>query len=376
MSIKTSYSQNSTYKACPKHWEFKYIQKFDATTGEGSSLHFGSAIDDAVMAMIEGKKDWMETFNNRWNTANSGGKVVQIFDSNVVNYAYNDFDADVLTPADLATMAGWAKELGLSSSTPTSETTVSTETAIATFKDVLSRKKNPYKAISPNQLRYFNRCCWLSLKRKGELMLSAFHTEFYPNITKVHSTQEWGQVVDETTGDRVGGKLDMVLSYKGYNKPIIFDLKTAGRPYTEEQLELTEQLTLYAAMVGHKYNTDLVGYVVLCKQMNKEEIDYCEQCGKVRDTRAKTCDGTINGKRCGAEWKHKKKIKGTVQVMIQQKSQKQIDDLLIDYSNVILGMASKVVYKNTNKCSDWYGSRCAYYDACHNDDYKDLKKRE
>jgi len=365
MSIKTSYSQNSTYKSCPKFWSWKYEYGFEPE-GEGSSLYFGSAVDDAITALLEGKNNYLTIFSDRWFSSFREGKPYPIFDNLDVNFAYTDFDALVLKKEDIDNMKKWVKRLNLNYKDP-----------VDAYKEIVKIKKNLYKKIKEDELRYFNRVSWLSLKRKGELLIEAFKNEVLPNIKNVVSTQSWGNIRDGVTGDKITGKLDMVLEYEGYDKPVIFDLKTSARPYTDEQLELTEQLTLYSAMVGEKYNTNLVGYIVLVKALARIPEEFCSDCGyeKEKGSRFRTCNNEINGSRCGGSWKKKIKLKPQIQVMVKKKSQEEINQLLLDYGNIIHAMKEKIVYRNQDKCNNWYGSRCCYYDACYKNDFSNLRKK-
>lgn len=360
MSFKTSYSQNSTYANCPKHWDFVYNHRVRPIT-ESANLHFGSAIDAAVTSMLDGKTDYLDVFYDRWKKAFQFGKSTPIFDNPNIIYSYNDFDEQILKDTDNDKLLLWAAELQVGD----------TPNGVELVKTIGKAKKNPYKTVSTAEQRFYNRACWLSLQRKGEILLESFKAQFYPKITKVIATQKYAAIKDDSTGDVISGFIDMVLEIEGYDKPIIFDLKTASQPYTQDQIDLTEQLTLYAAMKAQEYNTDLVGYVVLSKNIPKEVEYICTKCGHTKGGKFKTCENRLptDGSasklvRCGGEWKAKVKVKPEVQVLVEQKTPKQINDLLDDYSNIILAMKNKIVYKNTSKCNSWYGGPCPYKNLC------------
>ena len=365
MSFRTSYSQNSTYINCSKHWHYAYVEKWESGV-MGASLYFGSAMDAGVTAMLEGKSDWLNVFKDRWHRAYSFGTATQVYDNPEVVYSNKDFDEYVFEPKDIVTLEQYVVELNLNSLNP-----------IQLYKDIAARKKNPYKSISAVELQFFNRASWLSLRRKGELLLNAFHTQFYPKITKVVSTQQRGTITDQGTGDSIVGYIDMVLEIQGYNKPIIFDLKTAAQPYDQEDIDLTQQLTLYSAMKGQDYGTDLVGYVVLCKNIPKEDVSYCSKCSHKKNGRHKTCDSVLtDGSRCNGTWIDTKVCSPQIQVLVQQKSQEQINDLLIDSGNIILAMKNGINYKDTSKCNNWYGGTCPYKDLCWKGDSSGLRKKK
>lgn len=370
MAIKTSHSQNNTYITCPQHWHMSYNEKW-ANPIEGSSTYFGSAVDAAVGDMLDGKQDWLKTFYDRWNKSWSFGKSTQIFDNQNIIYGHKDFDQHVLEQKDYPQLEAWAKSLGLIAQ----GATPSDSDLVDLYKMCAEIKKNPYKNITQDQLTYFNRASWLSMKRKGKVLLTAFNTQFYPKIKRVLATQQRATIKDEATGDSITGFIDMVLELDGYDKPIIFDLKTAGMPYDQSDMDLTQQLTLYSAMKGAEYNTDLVGFVVLCKNIPKKTVNTCASCGHVKTGRHKTCDNVINGNRCGGNWDETVTPEPVVQVIIDSKTPQQVQSLLSDIGNIIFGMKNGIVYKNTSKCNDWYGGPCPYYNACHKGDYSGLVKK-
>lgn len=368
MGIKTSYSQNSTYTQCSKHWHFIYREGYEANF-EGASTFFGSAIDAGVSAMLDGKSDWLQVFYDHWNKSWNFGKSTVIFDSPDITYSSKDFDVDVLEDKDFQTLDAWAQQLNLGAKPTKAD-------SLALYRDIAAKKKNPYKTPSKDEMTYYNRASWLSLKRKGKLLLQAFNTQFFPKVKKVLATQQRAQIQDPNTGDTITGFIDMVLEIEGYDKPVIFDLKTAGQPYTQQDIDLTQQLTLYAAMKSGDYNTDLVGYIVLCKNIPKDTVSTCKTCGNIKNSSHTTCNALdANGKRCKGEWDDKTVCKPEVQVLVEKKDAGQINDLLIDYGNIILAMKQEIVYKNTNKCNNWYGSQCSFYDACHKKDYSKLKRK-
>ena len=375
--MKTSYSQNNTYTKCPKHWHWSYIERWEPLL-KGASTYFGSAVDEGVEALLMGKSDYLKIFRDRWDTAEAFGTRTKIFDNHEVIFAHNDFDGDILAQVDFNQLNLWGQELGL---IPVGTQLVN-EDLVALFKRISKDKQNPYKGISANELAFFNRAGWISMKCKGELLIEAFKTQFMPRIKKVLATQQYAKIQDQTTGDIVSGFIDMVLEIDGYSLPIIFDLKTAGRPYDQEQIELTSQLTLYSAMKGtfsndpQKFSTDLVGYIVLCKNIKKDVIANCKSCGYQKQSQHKTCNNTINGLRCSGEWLEKKVPKPEVQVLIEKKSPEQIQAMLNDVANIIVAMKNLIIYKNTDMCNNWYGGKCPFYGACHKNDFTGLKKKE
>lgn len=370
----TSYSQSNLYATCSKAWYYKYIEKLD-NGEEGIALNFGSAIDEAVTSLLRKKGDYKTVFSDRFfSSINRKKELVPIFDSQVISYGEKDFDEDVLTPADLVTLGEWNKEL----STGNSKTDV-----VELVKALQKLKKNPYKKVKENELKFLNRASWLSLKRKGEIILDAFKDQFMPLVEEVIEVQKHAYLKDDNTGDAITGYIDFILRIKGYDSPIIFDLKTSANLYKQEQIDVSDQLTLYAALEGGKYNTDLVGYVVCVKNIKKVDVSFCKSCGSKKDGSHKTCnstkleDGPKGSKqvRCNGEWDVKTELQPEIQVLVQKKTEHQLRSILLDQSNIIEGMKQEIVFKNTSKCNNFYGQRCMYYDLCHTGVPTGLKKK-
>lgn len=370
--MRTSFSQNSMYIQCPKLWYWSYVEGYSSET-EGSSLYFGTAIDKAVSDMLEGKSNWLNSFYFNWDGQMRDGKLTKIFDNDNITYSHKDFDADLLETKDYLELESWAKELQLVGQTDSP----TPEQLVKLFKEASKAKSNPYIKITAAQYKYFNRCSWLGLKRKGKLLLTAFQSQIMPKIKRVISTQKRSKIEDSVTGDQVIGYVDMILEYEGYDKPIIFDLKTSAFIYDAHQIETSPQLTLYAAMEAKNHNTDLVGYIVLNKNILKDEVHHCQKCGVKKNTRHLTCNAVLSdGTRCGGTWIKTKIPKPEVQVMVSKKTTEQIEDLLTDTASIIYAMKNNIVYKNTNKCNDFYGALCPMINLCHKNDKTGLIKKK
>lgn len=357
---------------CSKAWYWQYIEGYYSEM-EGSSLYFGTAIDRAVSDMLENNPDWLKTFHNAWEYQSKDGKGARLFDHSAITYSHKDMDFDLLAPQDYLELEKWAKELKLINTM----TTTTNQQLADLFKTCSKAKSNPYIKITDEQFKYFNRCSWLGLKRKGEILLKSFDEQVRPKITKVVSTQKRSEITDPITGDQIVGYVDMILELQGYDKPIIFDLKTSAKPYEQHQLDVSPQLTLYAAMEAKKHNTNLVGYIVLHKNVAKDSVAHCDKCNIKKNTRHITCNATPVGNiRCNGNWVENTLLVPEVQIMIAEKSQEQIDDLLLDYGSIVLAMKNQIVYKNIDKCDNWYGGLCPFKNLCHGGDTSHLKKKQ
>lgn len=343
--------------------------------------------------MLEHKdKNPYKTFENLWTAGRDfKGKPTQVFDNDKINFAHADYDEDVINnfaKDTVPVIVKWMQELKLDQQFVNTNMEPDWRAA---YSACSKAKKNPYKRIPPNFLAFFNRMSWLSMYYKGLLLIESFEQQFLPKIEKVLAVQKHSSIKDEVVGDSITGYIDMILKLKGFDKPIIFDLKTAARPYTQEQIEHSEQLTIYLAMEGQRFNTDQVGYIVLSKAINKEVEAYCKTCAHKKNGRHRTCDNRIpateeykaNNKvgldglmRCDGEWNETVVLKPQVQVLIEKKTDNQVNKVMEDQSNIILGMKNGVVFKNTSKCMNWYGNKCPYFNLCHKDSDAGLVKKD
>jgi len=387
--MRTSYSQSNTYKECSQHWSYRYVDKLQ-TEDVGSSTFFGSAVDGAIIDLLtEPTKNCYKTFENLWQAGRDfKGQPTQIFDNDKINFAHADYDLDVLKAFSNETedtIEKWMTELKIAGYPNYDEA----------YKHASKAKKNVYKHIPLNQLRFFNRMSWLSLYYKGLLLIESFEQQFVPKIEKVLAVQKHSSIKDEVEGDSIAGYIDMILLLKGHDKPIIFDLKTSARLYKQEQIDHSDQLTIYLAMEGQRYGTDTVGYIVLPKAINKEIEAHCEYCGYKRDGRHKTCNNEITHTkellpediakgvtaktttgRCGGPWNETVVLKPEVQILIQKKTDDQVEKVMDDQSNIIYGMKNRVVFKNLSKCQNWYGTRCPFFNLCHKNSEKGLVQKD
>lgn len=106
--MKTSYSQNNTYIKCPRHWYLSYVEKWEPLL-KGASLFFGSAVDEAVEGMLQTKTNYMQTFYDRWDTAEAFGIKTKIFDNPEIVFAHNDFDGDILGQVEFGQLQVWGE---------------------------------------------------------------------------------------------------------------------------------------------------------------------------------------------------------------------------------------------------------------------------
>lgn len=345
--ITISHSSTSCFKRCPEKHYLQYVLRAKSKE-EGASLAFGIAIDHSLCTLLEAKKEEeklpklkevQEIFNE--DIRKGWGKA---YDNPKYRYTRNDYVPKVLKKEDWEMISLWEKQL---------------KTSVEVTLKAANQKA--YKKMQPAEDQMWSRMCWISLKRKGELMLEAFYNEVLPKIKKVIAIQYKleGKIGNDLD---LKGYIDLICTYEGYKTPIIFDIKTAARPYESDSVKLSEQLLMYLAALGKELDTHLVGYLVMSKSISSDV--FCGICGTEKESRHKTCPAKIANKRCGGEWKEVPKA--TIQELVDEVSDEEQAQFLRDISNLSAIMESGLRYRNFDSCKDF--GMCNYYYLCHKKD--------
>lgn len=317
--MKLSHSALNKFVECGYAYKLHYIDKLRSLE-EPSSLTFGLAIDQAFAAMLlPSDRTPEKAFELAWNKK-------RILTGNE-RFSKADLDTELLTEEELK--------------------------------------------LSVNEQSF------ISLKRKGELMIKALREQVMPNIEKVIAVQHRVKLENQDdSGDAFIGVIDFVVKYKGYDKPIIMDLKTSSVKYKPESVKESQQLCIYVYAAGEEFKTDLAGYVVLDKKIRKTRTKTCTKCSHtVVNNTSKTCNNDVNNKRCGAEWKTNTAFSVDVYTIV--------DSIHIDTEEKVLDLIDKshdeikrgVFVQNWDSCiSPTYHRKCAYYEYCRSGSMEGLVK--
>ena len=341
--LRLSHSQASRFQDCAKSYEYHYVQKIRPTT-KSAALFFGSAIDKAMDEMLRDPVKGRAAFETAWAKQEINGELTELKTSTQIVYANSDYDAELLVEEDIA-------ELG---SLEDIDKIYKQKDAIGF--DLLSREKK----------LLLNKANWLCLRRKGLAMLRTLEEEVIPNIEEVLATQKFVQL-ENAHGDTVIGYADLVCKYKGYEKPIIFDLKTSARPYEEDSVLTSPQLALYVYGLYDEYKTHKAGYIVLSKQIKKNKTKICSKCGNDGSGKShKTCDADVGGKRCHGEWKVTLDPRAIVQVLVDDVPEKTQEIVVENMGYVSDSIKSKVYPRSFGSCKKPWGL-CPYFNLCYKD---------
>lgn len=362
--VKLSYSSVKTFKQCPRKF---YLSQKWRSKAIPSALPFGNAVEAGVTELLKGKKleEACLAFEKAWETENQRGVPRAIWDNPMVEFYASDFDEDLVDDKTLKLFEKWRLEL-----LPDDD---------STWGEVFDRVKEELKGDKrPNllELKLYNRIMWECSRIRGCIMIKAFHDKILPDIEEVvivegePAIQKKIQMTNEQ-GDQITAYPDFVVRIKGYDKPIILDLKTAARFYDNHTLNTSEQLKTYDAALMEELDHPLAGYCVLLKSI--KVLKKCDNCGAYRVGLSKNCKECSKGKYVVPE------LDGEVQLMVKSFEEVELEEIMEEYQSVATAVKAGVDYKNPDSCMK-FGRPCEFYEHCWGrkqlEKMKDIEKKE
>jgi hypothetical protein len=329
MTIKISHSSIECYNQCSEKYRLRYKEKL-ASEKIPSPLFFGTAIDAALEILLLKKK---EDLTDRELDLLLNEDMFSMFDKAMreqngsllernpnCEYFYSDFEPTILTKEDY---------VSLTKAYP----------SITDWGEFFAYCKSHIKNhgdLKPGSRIAFNNLCWLSLYRKGELMLKAYERDIFPEIHKVYAIQKDIELANET-GDILRGKIDFIASFND-NPEVryLVDNKTSSESYKSDSVANSVQLSIYC----EAESCSNAAYAVMEKKM------------RVKDPRART-----------------QLIKDEIS---DEQKQKVFDNLEKQLHNIVNEVYEK---KQSPKDCVAFGKRCEFYGICWNGDMSGIGKR-
>lgn len=348
---RLSHSSIKLYSECGQKWKYHYKDRLREKTRSGA-LCFGTAFDKATEAVAKdltiNEKD---VFDASFINQDINGEMVYIPDSTLLVYANSDFDFDLLSDEDKRFLQVKAGELKLKG-----------DLLEIYERCKTSKAQRFHKPFKESENKFYNLCNWLSLRRKGHLMLEANRTKVLPFITKVIGTQVEIKLENDEK-DSIIGFADLVGRWKGIDEDIVLDYKTSARAYPLDAVITSSQLAIYANALGLKKG----GFLVFKKQVLKNRTKICSICGHIgTGSKAKTCDDyprQIEG-RCGGKWIEKIRPEIDVQILIDDIPIQTTESVMENAQAANEGIKAGIFTKNLSNCQQPWG-RCGYFDLCH-----------
>lgn len=272
MSVRLSHSSQEKYQECPEKWRLHYEEKLRSIY-LGSPLFFGNALDAGFSRILLEKKNEknttieektlllsteQEVFKNSLSTTYYNKKNIYLPDYEHASYSKKDYDYDLLESDDIEAIADKAKALDL-------------EVTTSNIDEFIEHCRLEFKreGVHPDEQKLYNYVHWLSLYRKGLILLEAYRIEVLPKLKEVFSIQEKVELLDGE--DVFTGFIDFEAEW--LDEPNVIytcDNKTSSKAYPQDAVQKTQQLCFYTEFK----NTNRGCYVVVEKGLRKKHPRY------------------------------------------------------------------------------------------------------
>jgi len=362
MKPKTiSHSSKEKYHTCGKMYDLHYNQRIRSKT-VSSALVFGGAIDQAFNALLDGQSltEANLIFESAWYSSKVNGQEVVLSNTSIIEYYKADCNLDLLDESDVKVLDYLNPKSKIES--------------LALLFQIIENLDRHMNFKSDVDVRLFQKACWLSLRQKGLLFLKTYHDKILPLFDKVIKTQIPVKLYDESGNTEINGFADFIATLKtDPTTNIIFDNKSASKPYKSDAVQNSEQLSLYSFVLGAEYNTNTAGYIVLNKTPKKNVLSRtCIKCKTSYPvtTRKKTC----STKNCNGHINENKEIIIDFQVLTCYISPEQEQKTLEGLSKAVDNIAEASFEPNFEACHNQFGRKCVYFDLCHKNSMDGLIK--
>ena len=367
--VRLSHSAVNKYLVCPKEYQLHYIEKL-RSKNQSSALLYGSAIDAALEELVKSRdiNNSLSVFNYNWQVQEINKILTELRLLTTINYSSRDIDLDLLESEDFVSIN---EELGKG----------------ASFKidDIVQKKKEKtFLYLTKKEKMLINYTSWLCLKRKGILMLQKAKEIIDENMIELLGTQVKVELENDQ-GDTSIGYADLVVRWKGYDKPIVMDFKTSSPDYKADSVRTSPQLSGYVlGLSGQFENTDLGGYIVLNKNILKNKIKICKECGyngsgkthqRCNNEIENSMMGNVKTSRCNGEWEETFTRSVKSQVIIDKTTKEFTDFTLENYDFVCSSIKAEEFPQNFESCTRYGIQKCDFYDICMNNDYSGVEKK-
>lgn len=353
-----SYSSLNTYMTCGYKYYLRYRKKFRSVFTSGA-LTYGSAIDRGLNVLLTTKdlEQAKAEFNKHWNFTYLNKEYVELTHNETIVYAESDFDEDLLTNDDKDKIQSFGHELQLLTF-PSNNW----DHAIKKFKEILEEKKERgWPALRKDMKQFYNYMNWLSMRRKGSIMLESYNKKILPRIKEVLAVQKENYLKNEN-GDQVVQYLDLIVVWED-GRRILFDNKTSTRDYEEDSAGKSPQLLSYYFGAKDQYKLDGVGFFVLKKIINKNKIKKCKTCGyDGSGATHKTCPTMVGKVRCNGEWDVSISPECYIKPIINGVVESVEKLVMSTFDETNEGIKRGVFNKNLNACQT--GFKCEFFDYC------------
>ncbi len=345
---RLSHSAVSRYQSCPTSYKYHYLEGLRTTT-TSAALLFGSAVDVALTALVSKSALSPESvFLDAWTNASVNDVTTYLPTSTRIVYSDSDADRDLLTQDARNSIAAaygpdWEEALS---------------------KIIQKKKMIGFKYIKKEEKELLNFYSWNCLAAKGKLMVEAVRKQVLPKIKEVLGTQVPVEL-ENSNGDKVIGFADLICTYSGIDKPVVFDWKTSSIDYDEDSVITSPQLSLYVHALSNQFqDTRQAGFIVLHKRIIKNKTKVCGTCGyDGTGARHKTCSNVIEGKRCEGEWVETLAPEVRIQIITSEIPEPTETLVLENIDQINVAIKTGNFIRNLGSCIRPWG-KCEFHSKC------------
>lgn len=333
--IRLSNTAITLYQQCGMKYKYHYIDKY-RTKLVDSPLFFGNAIDSSLNVLLLSKKknltpeekayasqDYKVLFKDKLQNIEILDDKVDIRKSELARYFNSDLEVEIWTESDINEFCNHGipelKQINKSN--------------YKAFIDECVETRKEKKLLATPEYRLFNFACWLSLHRKGLILLEAYKNTILTQILEVHDIQKEVHLPN-AKGDFITGYIDFIATFKDGVKRVM-DNKTSSSAYTEQNILDSQQLVIYT----ENQQNYKCGFAVLEKKLRKKEPR----------TRSYLIFGEI--------------------------TDAQVEKAFSEIEYVLEDIKAEKFEKNDKACFA-YGKPCPFYNLCHKGDAEGLIKLE
>jgi len=377
--MRLSHSAMDKYNKCAASYKYHYIEGIRGTRIPSPFL-FGGAIDEALNVLLLtkmdtlsdeelelSKKDPKSIFDYNLAMYQVGDEMLDIRTSELPQYFKSDFDPMLLLEEDWRSLDTYIANAGYSTTDP--------EELYFELTEIMKAGNSAYTDIC-----YMNYCSWLSLRRKGHLMIDTYKSEILPKIKKVHSIQRKIELENED-GDTIIGYVDFEAELVGHEGILTVDNKTSSKKYSADDVNEKGQLVLYSEATGNAG----AAYIVLIKKARHVSTLTCKTCGEeyTRSIKACTKEIRVPGKREGTTKKGKcggellvTNIESSIdtQILVDTIKEERKDLLFDKIDDTLVSIREGEFSQNRNECFA-FGRKCIYFNLCRENSMDGLKRK-
>lgn len=363
---RLSHSQVRMYTECSLKYKYHYKDRLRSKYTSGALL-FGSALDSALNKLLKNKDldASIKTFEESFLKQEINGKEEYLPESSLVVYAERDFDKDLLEDEDYRTYEEVKKKYF-----NTKEFDLLKDHSYVSGV----KKEKGFVALDDNEKKLYSIINWLSMRRKGHIMINSYFKDIIPRIKNVVCIQKEIELVNEQ-GDSVTGFLDLVVDWEDGNRYLL-DNKTSTIQYVKDQAMRNQQLILYYHSEKEELKLNGVGFLVLYKTIIKNKTKKCSVCGNNGTGKQhRTCDAIVNNDRCNGKWIEKIRPEANIEVILNQVSSTAEDLVIQTFDSANKGIHDQNFGPNLEACNK-NGIICPYFNKCWFNKDEDLIKVE